>query len=80
MKKITIIDYGAGNILSLKRAFEFLSINAEVTSDLKKIQKSSYLILPGDGAFGYAVKNLKKKKIFNKPEKKARRRTDTGFR
>ena len=65
MKKITIIDYGAGNILSLKRAFEFLSINAEVTSDLKKIQKSSYLILPGDGAFGYAVKNLKKKKIFN---------------
>ena len=65
MKKITIIDYGAGNILSLKRALEFLSINAEVTSDLKKIQKSSYLILPGDGAFGYAVKNLKKKKIFN---------------
>ena len=38
MKKITIIDYGAGNILSLKRALEFLSINAKLTSDLKKIQ------------------------------------------
>lgn len=64
-KKVTVIDYGAGNILSLQRALEYLSVNVDVTSDPKKIEKSSYLILPGDGAFAFAVKNLKKKRIFN---------------
>ncbi len=60
-KNITIIDYGAGNILSLKRAFEYLSINVEVSSSPKQIKDASYLILPGDGAFNFAVKNLKKR-------------------
>ena len=60
-KKVTVIDYGAGNILSLQRALEYLSVNVDVTSDPKKIEKSSYLILPGDGAFAFAVKNLKKR-------------------
>lgn len=63
-KKITIIDYGAGNILSLKRALEYLSFNAEVVSDPTSINNANYLILPGDGAFGYAVKKLKDKKIY----------------
>lgn len=62
-KKITIIDYGAGNILSLKRAFEYLSINVEVSYSPRKIKDASYLILPGDGAFNFAIKNLKKKKL-----------------
>lgn len=60
-KKITLIDYGVGNILSLQRALEFLSLNVEITSEPKKIEQSSYLILPGDGAFGFALNNLKKK-------------------
>lgn len=64
-KKITLIDYGVGNILSLQRALEFLSLNVEITSEPKKIEQSSYLILPGDGAFGFALNNLKKKKIFD---------------
>ncbi len=63
-KKITIIDYGAGNILSLKRALEYLSFNTEVISDPRSINNANYLILPGDGAFGYAVKKLKNKKIY----------------
>ena len=63
-KKITIVDYGAGNILSLKRALEYLSFNVEVVSDPGSINNASYLILPGDGAFGYAVKKLKDKKIY----------------
>ena len=64
-KKITIVDYGAGNILNLKRSFEYLSINVEVTSCPKKIKESSYLILPGDGAFNFAITSLKKKKLFD---------------
>ena len=63
-KKITIIDYGAGNILSLKRALEYLSFKAEVASDSISTNNANYLILPGDGAFGYAVKKLKEKKIY----------------
>ena len=58
-KKITIVDYGAGNILSLKRALEHLSLDVDVTIDTNKIVNASYLILPGDGAFGYAIKQLK---------------------
>ena len=47
MKKITIIDYGCGNILNLIRAIEFLGYEAETTRDKEKIIDSSYVILPG---------------------------------
>jgi len=60
MKKITIIDYGCGNILNLIRAIEFLGYEAETTRDKEKIIDSSYVILPGVGAFGTAVKQLEK--------------------
>jgi len=63
-KKITIVDYGAGNILSLRRALEYLSLNVEIVSDSRSIHNADYLILPGDGAFGYAIKKLKSKKIY----------------
>tara|TARA_B100001996_G_C18552327_1_gene551312 strand:- start:155 stop:790 length:636 start_codon:yes stop_codon:yes gene_type:complete len=58
MKKITIIDYGCGNILNLARAIEFVGCEAEITRDRKKIINSSNLILPGVGAFGNAMKKL----------------------
>ena len=63
-KKITIVDYGAGNILSLKRALEYLSLYVEVVLNPKSIDNANYLILPGDGAFGYAVKKLKDVKLY----------------
>ena len=62
-KKITIIDYGCGNILNLSRAIQFLGYNTQITSDEKVIQKSSNVILPGVGAFGNAMQKLKKKKL-----------------
>ena len=55
MKKITIIDYGCGNILNLIRAIQFLGYEVETTHDEKKILNSSHVILPGVGAFGNAV-------------------------
>jgi len=60
MKKITIIDYGCGNILNLSRAIKFIGYEVEVTHDHKKIIKSSHTILPGVGAFGNAMKQLEK--------------------
>ena len=60
MKKITIIDYGCGNILNLARAIKFLGYEIEMTHDEKKIFNSSHVILPGVGAFGNAIKQLEK--------------------
>ena len=63
-KKITIIDYGAGNILSVSRAFNECNASVEIQSDPKKIKNASFLVLPGDGSFSYASNRLKKTNIF----------------
>ena len=60
MSKITIIDYGVGNIASLKNAFSVLNISVELTSDATKILDAEKLILPGVGAFPSAIKKIKK--------------------
>lgn len=65
MKSVSIIDYGCGNILSIKRAVEFIGFKAELTSDSESILKSDSIILPGVGAFGNAINLLKKKKLIN---------------
>ena len=52
MKKVTIIDYGAGNIHSVFSAFSKVSqYNIEVVSSSAKLTATDYLILPGVGAF-----------------------------
>jgi|TARA_B100001093_G_scaffold235303_1_gene225570 imidazole glycerol-phosphate synthase subunit HisH len=65
-KKVTILDYNAGNILSVKRAFEYCGANVQIKNKPKDIKNSSYLVLPGDGAFGHASKKLEELGIFNK--------------
>jgi imidazoleglycerol phosphate synthase glutamine amidotransferase subunit HisH len=52
-KKITIIDYGCGNILNLARAIKFIGYEVEITHYKNKIINSSHVVLPGVGAFGY---------------------------
>lgn len=59
-KKITIIDYGLGNLASVANALEKLEIPYEISSDPVVIKNAEALILPGDGAAGQAMKNLKK--------------------
>lgn len=60
---IAIIDYGLGNLTSVKNAFNKLGIPVIVTSDLKKIRQAKALILPGVGAAGEGMKNLKAKDL-----------------
>ena len=60
MKKIIIIDYQCGNLLSLHRAIESIGYTAELTHDSKKILNATHLILPGVGAFGHAIDKLDK--------------------
>jgi imidazole glycerol-phosphate synthase subunit HisH len=56
--KVTIIDYGVGNILSVKRAFEHCGTDVTLTSNPEEILNSSRLVLPGVGAFNNAMKVL----------------------
>ena len=55
---IAIIDYGAGNIFSVKNALEHLGIDAKLTSDKSEIANADGMILPGVGAFGFAMEKL----------------------
>ena len=65
MKKVAIIDYGVGNILSLKRALDYGKVKCIVTKNEKIIKDCSHLILPGVGAFSSAMQILKETKLDN---------------
>jgi imidazole glycerol-phosphate synthase subunit HisH len=62
--KIAIIDYGMGNISSVANALSRLDCNAQITNDINEIKMADGLILPGVGAFGKAVENLKSLNLF----------------
>ena len=62
---IAIIDYGAGNLKSVKNALDYLNVDSIITDKPEDIIKSDRLILPGDGSFGYMMENLEKKGLVN---------------
>jgi glutamine amidotransferase len=55
---ITVIDYGAGNLESVVKAFTFLGYETRVSADENTILSSDKIVLPGVGAFGDAMKLL----------------------
>ena len=58
---VTIVDYQSGNISSVINSFTEVSkgkVNLEVTSDIKKIQSSDKIVLPGQGSFKSCVDSL----------------------
>lgn len=57
---IAIIDYGVGNLYSLKSSFDFLGIPTLVTRNEQEILNCEKIILPGVGAFCDAAESLKK--------------------
>ena len=56
---IAIIDYDAGNISSVKKAFEYLGEETLLTSDPAEIFRADHVILPGVGAFGDAMDRIR---------------------
>ena len=64
MKKITLLDYGMGNVQSLYNAIKFLGYEPEFFSETQKIS-SNLCFIPGVGAFNHAMKLLKKENIIN---------------
>ena len=62
---ILILDYGCGNILSLKRALDEIGVESLVSNEKEKILESELIILPGVGAFENAIELLKKHGLFD---------------
>ena len=55
---IAIVDYGVGNLFSLKSSLAHLGLEAVVTADADTLRQADRLILPGVGAFGDAMAKL----------------------
>lgn len=55
---IAIIDYGAGNLHSVKNALDFLGADSVITGNTEEILNADKVILPGVGAFGEAMSAL----------------------
>lgn len=60
---IAIIDYGAGNLFSVKNACRYLQADYVVTAKKEVIEKADGIILPGVGAFPDAMEQLKKQEL-----------------
>ncbi|WP_294377309.1 imidazole glycerol phosphate synthase subunit HisH [uncultured Clostridium sp.] len=55
---IVIIDYGMGNLKSVRNALNYLNIENKISKDPEEIQKADALILPGVGAFPDAMETI----------------------
>jgi glutamine amidotransferase len=60
-QQVAIIDYGVGNLRSVEKAFEATNCSAIVTSDERALLEAERLVLPGVGAFGACMRELKKR-------------------
>ncbi len=66
MIKISIIDYGSGNLLSVYKALKFVSSSAydvNITNNETEVSNSDKIVFPGQGAIKDCMKNLKKQKL-----------------
>jgi glutamine amidotransferase len=56
---VAIVDYGMGNLFSVKHACEYVDLQASITSSCQEILDADAVILPGVGAFGDAMETLR---------------------
>lgn len=62
---IVVIDYGMGNLRSVTKALQSLGAPVKLSSKTGDLEKARKIVLPGVGAFGDAVKELKRLKLFD---------------
>ncbi len=65
MAKVVIIDYGLGNVRSVRGAVERLGYEAVVSSAPEEMRTSDALILPGVGAFGDGMRKLRERGLID---------------
>ena len=56
---IAIVDYGAGNLTSVRLAFDTLGVAVEITRDPEELDRASRVVFPGVGAAGASMQNIK---------------------
>ena len=56
---ITIIDYECGNLKSIRNGFTHIGVEVSISNDICDLEKADALVLPGVGAFGNAMKNIR---------------------
>lgn len=76
---IAIIDYGAGNIFSVKNALDYLELECKLTSDINEIKAADALILPGVGAFPAAMNMLEKSGLIDTIKEEAAKKPLLGI-
>ena len=63
MSEVAIVDYGINNVRSVRNAVDYCGFNPIVTHDAAAIADASHVILPGVGAFGDAMNNIRARGI-----------------
>ena len=56
---LAIIDYGAGNLRSVEKAFQKVGVDAEITKDKNTIRGAKGIVFPGVGSFDAAISELR---------------------
>lgn len=59
--KVAVVDYDAGNILSVTRALEKVGARVDLTPDPERVAVADAIVLPGVGAFGDCVEKLRER-------------------
>ncbi len=62
---ITVIDYGVGNLQSVKKAFEYLGETVVFATHSKDIYRANKIVFPGQGACGHALSYLRQNELVN---------------
>jgi len=65
MKKVTILDYGMGNMGSILNMLKKIGVDSNLASSKLQLQDSDYLIIPGIGHFDNAINKIKNLNIFD---------------
>lgn len=76
---IAIIDYGAGNIFSVKNALDNLELESKLTNKKEDIISADALILPGVGAFPWAMGKLKESGLIEVIKEQAKAKPFMGI-
>lgn len=62
-KQLAIVDYGVGNFRNVQKAFQTVGVEAIITDQASEVEKAAAVVLPGVGAFGDAIDNLRRRDL-----------------
>ena len=63
--RVTIVECDVGNLFSIRQALEYWDAEVEITGEHKRIEDADRLLLPGVGAFGDAMAEVRERGLFD---------------